>query len=89
MLLKEKDIERWMDKNELPDDMKKEIKKNIKQKLEENKDADLENLFNILPWHTKKYLKRVLCMNTLNKVCSQSLFLSHSIILHALFLDLW
>ncbi|XP_040368995.1 cyclic nucleotide-gated ion channel 1 [Rosa chinensis] len=68
MLLKEKDIERWMDRNELPDDMKKEIKKNITQKLEENKDSDLENLFNILPWYTKKYLKRVLCMDILKKV---------------------
>ncbi|PRQ56414.1 hypothetical protein RchiOBHm_Chr1g0336181 [Rosa chinensis] len=33
MLLKEKDIERWMDRNELLDDMKKEIKKNITQKF--------------------------------------------------------
>ncbi|PRQ29758.1 putative potassium channel, voltage-dependent, EAG/ELK/ERG [Rosa chinensis] len=66
--LKEKDIAEWMDRNELPDDMKKEIMKNIKQKLEENKDADLENLFSVLPIYTKKCLKRFLCMKTLKKV---------------------
>ncbi|BFG37705.1 hypothetical protein CerSpe_239790 [Prunus speciosa] len=66
--LKEQDIEAWMAKNCIPDDMKKEIMKNINKKLEEDKDADLENLFNVLPWYTKKCLKRVLCFNVLSKV---------------------
>lgn len=65
---KKNDIERWMEKNGLQDDMKEEIMKNIKKKLEEDINADLEDLFSILPWYTKKVLKRVLCMDTLRKV---------------------
>ncbi|KAM5574739.1 cyclic nucleotide-gated ion channel 1-like [Rosa sericea] len=65
---KKNDIEKWMEKNGLQDDMKEEIMKNIKQKLEEDINADLENLFCVLPWYTKKALKRVLCMSTLRKV---------------------
>ncbi|PRQ60441.1 putative ion channel, cNMP-binding protein [Rosa chinensis] len=65
---KKNDIEKWMEKNGLQDDMKEEIMKNIKQKLEEDINADLENLFSVLPWYTKKALKRVLCMSTLRKV---------------------
>lgn len=57
-----------MDRYELPNDIKKEIRRNIKQKLEENKDADLENLFSILPTYTKTCLKRFLCMKILRKV---------------------
>ncbi|KAM2031099.1 hypothetical protein FF2_041649 [Malus domestica] len=66
--MKERQIEEWMVKNDLPEDLKKEIKKNVKQKLKENKDADLENLFSILPWYTKKALKRFLFMSTLRTV---------------------
>lgn len=67
----EQAIEEWMVKNDLPEDMKNEIKNNIIQQLEENIDAvDLENLFSILPWNTRKSLKRFLCMSTLRKVCS-------------------
>ncbi|CAN6705926.1 unnamed protein product [Malus baccata var. baccata] len=66
--MKEQQIEEWMVKNDLPEDLKKEIKKNVKQKLKENKDADLENLFSILPWYTKKPLKRFLFMSTLRTV---------------------
>lgn len=66
--IKKNDIEQWMDKNGLQDDMKEEIMKNIKKKLEEDINADLEDLFSILPWYTKKTLKRVLCMDTLRKV---------------------
>jgi cyclic nucleotide gated channel len=67
---KKNDIEKWMDKNELHDDMKEEIMKNIKKKLEEDINANLENIFSLLPWYTKKALKRVLCMSTLTNVCS-------------------
>ena len=71
-------IEAWMAKNGIPDDMKKEIMENINQKLKEDKDADLENLFNVLPWYTKKSLKRFLCLNILSQV-SLSLSLSLSL----------
>ncbi|CAN6564748.1 unnamed protein product [Malus baccata var. baccata] len=66
--MKERRIEDWMVNNHLPEDLKKEIKKNVKQKLKENKDADLENLFSILPGYTKKPLKRFLFMDTLRTV---------------------
>ncbi|PRQ45083.1 putative potassium channel, voltage-dependent, EAG/ELK/ERG [Rosa chinensis] len=66
--LVENDIARWMDRNDLPDKMKKVIMKNIEQKLRENKDADPEDLFFILPTYTQKYLKRFLGMKLLKKV---------------------
>lgn len=77
--LKERDILGWMERNDLPDDMKKQIMKNINDKLEENKDADLENIFSILPVYTKKFLKRFLCMKTLKKVCPKTLSLSQHV----------
>lgn len=67
--MKELDVRSWISRNELPDNLKKEIMNIIKLKLDENKDADLVNLFSILPWHTRKYLKRCLCMKTLKTVC--------------------
>ncbi|KAM5558461.1 cyclic nucleotide-gated ion channel 1-like [Rosa sericea] len=58
----------WMDRNELPDDLKKKIMKNIEQKLEENKDTDPKNLMSILPTHTQMRLKRFLGLKLLKKV---------------------
>ncbi|XP_062003282.1 cyclic nucleotide-gated ion channel 1-like isoform X2 [Rosa rugosa] len=58
----------WMDRNEIPDDLKKKIMKNIEQKLEENKDTDPKNLFSILPTHTRTCLKRFLGLKLLKKV---------------------
>ncbi|PRQ45092.1 putative potassium channel, voltage-dependent, ERG [Rosa chinensis] len=58
----------WMDRNELPDDLKKKIMKNIEQKLEENKDTDPKNLISILPTHTQTCLKRFLGLKLLKKV---------------------
>ncbi|KAH0992612.1 hypothetical protein GBA52_004095 [Prunus armeniaca] len=67
--IKKKEIvwETWMDKNRVPEELKKEIKKNIHKKLEKDKDADLENLFDVLPWYTKKILKRHLCWDILSQ----------------------
>ncbi|KAL6291675.1 hypothetical protein ACE6H2_009185 [Prunus campanulata] len=66
--MKELDVRSWISRNELPYDLRKEIMNIIKLKLDENKDADLVNLFSILPWHTRKSLKRCLCMKTLKTV---------------------
>ncbi|XP_021803011.1 cyclic nucleotide-gated ion channel 1-like, partial [Prunus avium] len=66
--IKEQVLETWMEKNHVPEDLKKEIMKNIHQKLEKDKDADLENLFDVLPWYTKKILKRHLCWDILSQV---------------------
>ncbi|KAM1029679.1 hypothetical protein EV1_041742 [Malus domestica] len=57
--MKDRQIEEWMVKNDIPGHLKQKIKKNIKQKLKENKDADMENLFSILPWYTMKPLRTV------------------------------
>ncbi|KAH0992570.1 hypothetical protein GBA52_004053 [Prunus armeniaca] len=65
---KEQVLEKWMEKNHVHENLKKEIMKNIRQKLEKDKDADLENLFDVLPWHTKKSLKRHLCWDILSQV---------------------
>jgi cyclic nucleotide gated channel len=62
-----------MQRNEIPVELKRKIIKSIKKKLEEDKDANLENLFNILPWDTRKDLKRFLCMKALINVCSSKL----------------
>ncbi|KAL6123072.1 hypothetical protein ACLB2K_075599 [Fragaria x ananassa] len=58
----------WMEKNCVPENLRKEIMVKIREKLEQDKHADVENLFSILPWATRKSLKRVLCMSTLRKV---------------------
>ncbi|KAL6132181.1 hypothetical protein ACLB2K_070552 [Fragaria x ananassa] len=65
---KEQDMKVWMEKNRLPKNLRKEIMVKIREQLEQDKNADVENLFSILPSATKKWLKRVLCMSTLRKV---------------------
>ncbi|PQP92229.1 cyclic nucleotide-gated ion channel 1 isoform X2 [Prunus yedoensis var. nudiflora] len=65
--LKQRKIEKWMEKVGIPDDLKKEII-NINPNLEEDKDADLENLFNCVPWYMKKSLKQLLGLNILSQV---------------------
>lgn len=66
--LKKGDIDEWMKKYHIDDGKKDEIMKNINKKLEEDKDAELENLFNVLPGYMKKYLKHLLCFKTLSQV---------------------
>ncbi|CAB4313478.1 unnamed protein product [Prunus armeniaca] len=68
MMMKDLEIQLWMSRNGLPDDMKTVIMKNVKQRLEQDKDVDVENLFSILSRNNKKSIKRHLCMNTLKKV---------------------
>ncbi|XP_062003279.1 cyclic nucleotide-gated ion channel 1-like isoform X2 [Rosa rugosa] len=63
--LKETGIRKWMDSHKLPENLKKDIMKNIEQKLEENKDTDLETLFFTTPM---KCLRRFLGMELLKKV---------------------
>lgn len=68
-MMKDLEIQLWMSKNGLPEDMKTVIMNNVKQRLEEDKDVDVENLFSILSRNNKKSIKRHLCMDTLKKVC--------------------
>ncbi|CAB4306971.1 unnamed protein product [Prunus armeniaca] len=67
IIKKQQKIENWMEKVGIPDDLKKEII-NINPNLEEDKDADLENLFNCLPWYMKKSLTQLLGLNILSQV---------------------
>ncbi|XP_008225619.1 PREDICTED: cyclic nucleotide-gated ion channel 1-like [Prunus mume] len=66
--LKKGDIDEWMKKYHIDDEKKDEIMKNINKKLEEDKDAELEILFNVLPGYMKKHLKHLLCFKTLSQV---------------------
>lgn len=47
---KERDVDLWIHRNELPSDIKKEIMSNITHILEEKKDVDAEKLLPHLPW---------------------------------------
>lgn len=63
----EEGLRLWTDKNKLPQHLKEEV---IKQAIELDKDADVENLFSLLPWRTRRILKRFLFMNRMMAVCS-------------------
>ncbi|XP_061999619.1 cyclic nucleotide-gated ion channel 1-like [Rosa rugosa] len=68
MIMKELEIQWWMSRNHLPNDMKTVIIENVRQKLEENKDVHVENLLSILPRKDRRSIKRLLCMDSLKKV---------------------
>lgn len=48
--------------------MKTVIIENVREKLEENKDVDVENLLSIIPRKDRRSIKRLLCMDVLKKV---------------------
>lgn len=58
----------WMDRHCLNGNMRKAIKESIKKRWENVRDADIENLFYILPAKSQKSLKHFLCMDMLKKV---------------------
>ncbi|XP_021805384.1 cyclic nucleotide-gated ion channel 1-like [Prunus avium] len=68
MIVTQRDLQSWMTRKRVPPKLQEVIIKNIKQKLEDNKDANLENLFAVLPWDTKKALKRHLCLDALKEL---------------------
>lgn len=49
MMMKELEIQWWMARNRLPNDMKTVIIEKVIEKLEENKDVDVENLLYYSP----------------------------------------
>ena len=69
---KERDVDLWIHRNDLPRDIKKEIMYNITPILEEKKDVDVEKLLPHLHWELRKKIKDHLCKPLLRKV---SLFL--------------
>ncbi|KAM1126962.1 hypothetical protein ACFX13_042885 [Malus domestica] len=62
------DVRRWISENKFPDDVKEEIMDSMAKILKQDKDADVHKPFLILPWQTKRSVKRHLFMGTLKKV---------------------
>ncbi|TQE04648.1 hypothetical protein C1H46_009731 [Malus baccata] len=66
--MKKLGVRAWISRNEFPDDIKNEIMNSTEQILIKNKDANVDNPFLILPWQTKRSVKRYLFMDTLKTV---------------------
>lgn len=66
MTLKEIDIELWISKNDLPQNINEEIMHNVKEILEADKDASVESL--LLKVRKKSNIKRHLCLEMLKRV---------------------
>nr|XP_023876994.1 cyclic nucleotide-gated ion channel 1-like isoform X3 [Quercus suber]POE80364.1 cyclic nucleotide-gated ion channel 1 [Quercus suber] len=65
---KERDVDLWIHRNELPLDIKKEIMSDITQILEQKKDVDVEKPLPHLHWELRKKIKDHLCKPLLRKV---------------------
>ncbi|KAB2598802.1 cyclic nucleotide-gated ion channel 1-like [Pyrus ussuriensis x Pyrus communis] len=61
-------VRKWIFENKFPNHIKNEIVNSIEQTLRKNKDADVDKPFLILPWQTKRFVKRHLFMDTLRTV---------------------
>lgn len=70
MKLKERDIELWISQNGLPKKMKTEIIYKVKDKMEGNRevDVDFRSLLCLLPSEDRKSIKRHLFSASLKKV---------------------
>ncbi|KAG2709681.1 hypothetical protein I3760_05G252500, partial [Carya illinoinensis] len=68
MKSKERDIELWISRNGLNDDIKREIMANIRQVLEHNIDVDAKNPLPHLPAELTREIKCHLCLPLLKKV---------------------
>ncbi|XP_009378782.1 cyclic nucleotide-gated ion channel 1-like [Pyrus x bretschneideri] len=66
--LKKLDVRMWIDENKFPNDIKNDIMNSIEKALKTYPDADVHNPFLILPWQSKRSIKRFLFMDTLRKV---------------------
>ncbi|XP_068328406.1 cyclic nucleotide-gated ion channel 1-like [Pyrus communis] len=66
--VKQLGVNQWIAENKFPDDIKKSINHSIEQALKKDKDADVQNPFLILPWKTKRSVKRHLLMDALRTV---------------------
>jgi cyclic nucleotide gated channel len=73
MRVKEREIELWISRNNLPDNIKMEIMPIVQHMLEEKTDVDLQNLLSHLPFVLRRKIKRFICLPMLQKVSPQSL----------------
>ncbi|KAK9913515.1 hypothetical protein M0R45_037328 [Rubus argutus] len=62
------EVDLWLSRKGLPSYLKEVIMHIVQQKLEQNKDVQVENILSILPSAHSKYIKRYLCLATLKKV---------------------
>ncbi|KAE8077862.1 hypothetical protein FH972_016381 [Carpinus fangiana] len=68
MKVKEQEIDLWIDRNKLPDCMKKEIMPNVQRMLEQKKEVDVQNLLSHLPSELARKIKRYIYLPMLKKV---------------------
>jgi len=73
MRVKEREIELWISRNNLPDYIKMEIMPIVQHMLEEKTDVDVQNLLSHLPFVLRRKIKRFICLPMLQKVSSKSL----------------
>jgi hypothetical protein len=73
MRVKEREIELWISRNNLPDYIKMEIMPIVQHMLEEKTDVDVQNLLSHLPFVLRRKIKRFICLPMLQKVSPQSL----------------
>ncbi|XP_042979404.1 cyclic nucleotide-gated ion channel 1-like [Carya illinoinensis] len=68
MKIKERDIDLWITRNGLDDNLRRQIMPNIQRILEQNMDVDAKNPLPHLPIELRKDIKRYLCLPLLKKV---------------------
>ncbi|KAM5571846.1 hypothetical protein ABKV19_012097 [Rosa sericea] len=67
MKMKGLEVDLWLSENGLPKSMKPMIMENVRKKLEGKRNDNME-ILSVLPLEHLSYLKRCLCLGTLNKV---------------------
>jgi hypothetical protein len=73
MKVKEREIELWIFRNNLPNDIKMEIMPIVQHMWEEKTDVDVQNLLSHLPFVLLRNIKRLICLPMLREVSPQSL----------------
>ncbi|XP_062119858.1 cyclic nucleotide-gated ion channel 1-like isoform X2 [Humulus lupulus] len=63
----EKKADLWLSKNEIPEDLKRIIKKYIGMRLQDGKDVDIDHILHILPLSQAMLLKKHMCFPMLKK----------------------
>ncbi|XP_062119888.1 cyclic nucleotide-gated ion channel 1-like isoform X1 [Humulus lupulus] len=64
----EKKADLWLSKNDIPQDLKRIIKKYIQMRLQDGKDVDIDHILHILPLSQGMLIKKHMCFPMLKKV---------------------
>lgn len=70
MQTKEQEVKLWVLRNDLSMDTKTTFMQIIQHYLKKNKEVNVDNLFHILSPDHKRYIKRRLCISSLQSVSS-------------------